>query len=127
VRVKQVLVSMERAIHAQKDSIAKQTMNLLPRVDNVMLGNTWVVAVPSIAWIATRERMKTILGPPSVKTAKRADIKSCLEIHRVHNVMLGNTWVVLVPSIVWIAIQERTKTNRVRPSVKCVYKIRLPM
>jgi len=40
VRVKQVLVSMERAIHAQKDSIAKQTMNLLHRVENVMLGNT---------------------------------------------------------------------------------------
>ena len=59
----------ERAFHARKDSIAKQTMSLL---------------------------------------------------HRVENVMLGNTWVVVVPSIVWIAILEPTKTNRVRLSVKCV-------
>ena len=127
VRVKQVPVSTEHAFHARQDSIVKQTMYLLHRVDNVMLGNTWMVAVPSIAWIATRGRMKTILGPPSVKTAKRADIKSCLEIYRVHNVLLGNTWAMMVPSIVWIAIQGRTKTNRVRPSVKCVCKIRLPM
>ena len=40
VRVKQVRASTERAFHAQKDSIAKQTMNLLHRVENVMLGNT---------------------------------------------------------------------------------------
>ena len=120
VRVKQVPVSTERVFHAQLDSIAKQTMNLLHRVENVMLGNTWVVVVPSIAWIATRGRMKTILGPPSVKTAKRADIKSCLEIHRVHNVLLGNTWVVLVPSIVWIATRGRMKTILNPPSAKHV-------
>jgi hypothetical protein len=91
VRVKQVPVSTERAFHAQKDSIAKQAMNLLHRVQNVMLGNTWVVVVPSIAWTATRGRMKTILAPPSVNRVKLADIKSCLEIHRVHNVLLDST------------------------------------
>jgi hypothetical protein len=126
MRVKQVPVSTERVFHAHKDSIAKQTMNLLHRVQNVVLGNTWVVAVPSIAWIVIRGRMKTTLGPPSAKTAKRADTKSCLEIHRVHNVMLGSTWVVVVPWIVWIATRGIFKTWPERNRAKIVWKIRSP-
>jgi hypothetical protein len=68
--VNPVRVKMEHAFHARKDSIVMQAMSLLHRVDNVMLGNTWVMAVPSLVWIATREHMKTILGPPSVNRVK---------------------------------------------------------
>jgi hypothetical protein len=118
---------MEHVKIARLESFVRKMMQLPHRAVHVKLGNTWVVVVPSIVWIAILERTKTVLAPPSVKRVKKAVIKFCLEINHASIVMLGNTWAMKVPSIVWIAIQECTKTNRVRPSAKCVYKIRLPM
>jgi hypothetical protein len=91
VRVKQVRVSTERAFPAQKDSIAKQTMSLLHRVENVMLGNTWVVVVPSIAWTATQEPMKIELALQHVLNAMLDNIKMSLEIRHAKNALQVNT------------------------------------
>jgi len=60
----------------------------------VVLGNTWVVLVLLIAWIAIQENSKITRDQRNAQHVRKGNIKWILEVHLVLIVKLGNTWVI---------------------------------
>jgi hypothetical protein len=82
--------------------------------------------VPSIVWVAILERMKIELVQQNVKIAALDNIKMHLATTLVWIVKWGSTWVVKVPSIVWVATRVIFKTWPEQNRAKNVWKIRSP-